>query len=56
MEEKKSKKSLVQRIVEANILGDGNLVNVKPSDVLIQSFEAYGSEELEEKEQMKTEK
>ena len=48
MKKKNNKKTLVQRIAEANVLGDGNLVSVTPADVLIKSFEAYGNEELVE--------
>jgi hypothetical protein len=48
MKPRDEKKTLAQRIVEANVLGDGNLVSISPADVLVKSFEAYGNEETEE--------
>ncbi len=54
---KDEKKSLTQRMAEANVLGDGNLVNVKPSDVLIKTFEDYdeSSNEINRQDELETE-
>ncbi len=54
---KDKKKSLMQRLAEVDVLGDGNLVNVKPSDVLIKSFEDYdeSSNEIDMQDDKETE-
>ncbi|NLY43437.1 MAG: hypothetical protein GX066_05620 [Clostridiaceae bacterium] len=53
MKKKNDKKTLAQRIVEANVLGNGNLMSVTPSDVLSKSFEVYSNEELTEENEDK---
>ncbi|MGE4283112.1 MAG: hypothetical protein AB7G87_05255 [Clostridia bacterium] len=45
MEQKNDKKPLVQRVVEANILGDGNLYSITSTEVLAKSFDAYSTDE-----------
>ncbi|WHH57241.1 hypothetical protein [Petroclostridium sp. X23] len=45
MVQKNIKKPLVQRILEANVLGDGNLYSVTPTDVLSKSFQSDISEQ-----------
>ncbi|MCG8502118.1 MAG: hypothetical protein MJB12_17175 [Firmicutes bacterium] len=45
MGKKSRKKSLAQKMADVNVLGDGNLLNVKPSDVLMESFKDYDEKE-----------
>jgi|GEM_PF-2332069 len=51
MNNKENKKPLFERLSDVNILGDGNLFNIKPSDVIIKSFESEFNQETPEEEQ-----
>lgn len=50
MKEKDPNKSFSQRMAKVDVLGDGNLYTVNPSDVLIKTFEKYGNQENNDQE------